>query len=192
MIYRVEFRKDGAVASCVEVESQHRDGGLVCYVEAGDRPSAIEAAKKRWQGIRGRIAARLGADPNICRECLKRPRSGRGKRCDICRAADARTKREREALRELPENEARAAITARKHRISEERTAHLKRLAIQNGPRAREALMRKADARWDSAATIGSGERSTLRQVLRAYDRDPAGFRIWLLKMLGQEAQAAE
>jgi hypothetical protein len=47
-------------------------------------------------------------------------------------------------------------------------------------PAATLAISGGAQLRWDNAKPLGPGEVSILRQVLRAYDRDPANFREWL------------
>ena len=105
---------------------------------------------------------------------------------------NTKSKREMAALRNLPPDEAAKALVSRKLRISAENSERMKGLGRANAPRARAALMKRTDARWDSMTRANDAERVVLRQCLRAYDRDPKGFRAWLVRMLGQEAQAAE
>jgi len=67
-----------------------------------------------------------------------------------------------------------------------ERMVALQRIGV-------EAHRKKSNELWDTGRKrIMSSERGVLRQVLRAYDRDPQNFRAWLLLMIGREEQAAE
>ncbi|HEY3253289.1 MAG TPA: hypothetical protein VGJ91_05055 [Polyangiaceae bacterium] len=179
MIYRVEFRKDGSVASCAEVESQLRSGGLVCFVEADNRVSAIKRAKTKWAAWH-----RRSLNKSLCQVCQKHPRKISSENCAPCLKKWARRARELAAVRESE--------------TEESRTERFRKMRADVSARGKAVLNARSDALWDSFLAapecVTSSHRSVLRQVLRAYDRSPATFREWLTLMLGhgQTAQAAE
>lgn len=187
MIYRVEFFKDGTVASCAEVESQLCGGGLVCYVEAQNKSEAIKSAKTQFQIWHARSIASTVAR-GMCRQCKNTPARQSRTLCQACADRHKARKLELAEIRKLPnaaevlEARARSIAIAREER---RREAHAKAL---------ELARTLADARWDEKTTlVNKSDRSLMRQVLRAYDRDPVGFRDWVLRMLGEEkAVAAE
>lgn len=182
MIYRVEFRKDGSVASCEPVESQLKNGGLVCYVEASSAIDALAQAKKRF-------AAWARADEDKARASGKCPRCGKrepaeGKaHCARCTKQVAAINAERRITSAADDQQQAARADA----IAARRRENLaKGIAA-----ARITLTKAADARWDARASASPQERRILRQCLRAYDRNPSAFREWLLRMLGEATDLA-
>lgn len=184
MIYRVEFRKDGSVASCAEVESQYKSGGLVCFIEADDKAAAIDKAKTKWEQWRTRRLVRL-ENGGLCSMCGKRPRVASGVKCERCLGLQRENKKDLHKIHRDPD--AGLLIELRRQAIQEERRASL-------GKATEAALavrVKRAEARWD-LGLLEPYELSALRRVMHIYDQDPANFRRRVLILLGQEAQAAE
>lgn len=184
MIYRVEFLKDGSVASCSEVESHLKEGGLVCYVEANDRAEAIARAQMSWKAWRTKRLARLEKD-GLCSMCGKRPRAGESVKCGHCLALQRSNKNDLRLIRKDPNAD--LLIELRRQEILDERRASIGNATAA----ARKVRVQRAEARWD-LGLLEAYERSALRRALYIYDQDPASFRQRVLQLLGQEAQAAE
>lgn len=182
MIYRVEIRKDGAIASCDVVESALKDGGRVFYVDALNKEEACHKAKSQFNSLvsKGEAAKQQG----ICKWCLVAPAVGKIY-CRECKSKHNALGRESRKINALPpEDRARAAADR-----AEVKRAERRAWAVAHAATARAAAREKTDARWDSdyKPPKRSNYWPVLRQCLRAYDRDPAGFRAWLLAKLGQE-----
>lgn len=194
MIYRVQFRKDGSVASCSEVESHLKDGGLIVYVEAPTRASAITKGKVRLRQWFNERTAQLRAAGRC--PCGKITEAGK-KTCLACRLLRAKNQQEIRRIKKLPNAE--ALLKTRAEARAAARRASLKAIAAKASPLGSAETVRLANANWDAKVTLKHpNERSLMRQVLRAYDRDPSTFRAWCVRMIGdelelsQEAQAAE
>ncbi len=201
MIYRVEHRRDGAIASCVEVESQHKNGGLVFYIEAANREEAIAKSKDKFDRFCKRQAEKRAAS-TLCGWCRIEPRARKadGSLRPLCRgcqvlansSSQKRHKLERDISR-LPSAE---RIKALAEADEETRKKRRELWMTKTHSKAVAATVRKANDRWDSPGFVAKnrGGITALRQCLRVYDRDPERFRQWLISVLGQgqEAQAAE
>lgn len=181
MIFRVEIHRDGSVASCDVVESALKNGGLVCYVEAKDKAEACQKAKKTFAD---RMAAlKL---PGSCIKC-KQPRMQGYLMCAAHNEAAVQKQRERNSLKKQ-------GLWSKELAVERLAAGRLK-LAAKGVAAAPGCFDREAaDRKWDSVGHAPSkSARSVLRQCLRAYDRDPANFREWLLAKLGRsESVAAE
>lgn len=95
MWYRVELRKDGAVASCTEVEALIPEkGGRIYYIEADSKEHALKLGLARYQEYlfkqrtRKTEQRRERATVGLCRECGgpvdPDPRNKRKFRCSAC------------------------------------------------------------------------------------------------------------
>ena len=183
MIYRVEFRKDGSIASCVEVETSLKSGGLVVYVDAISRTDAIKDAKKYWTKWSESRRARLSA-AGTCSRCGKEPveRDRSIRYCKNCLALARESAKESRKIAALPANAREKAVAERTASANKSRDARLAKICAA-GARAAE---KKSQAAWDRAdQQLSHSQRSTLKAVLRAYDRDPERFRSWLCAKLG-------
>lgn len=188
MIYRVEFKKDGSVASCRAVESHLKNGGLVVYIEADDPEQAIGLAQRKLDRWKNAKYADLIAS-GLCPDCLVRQIDDGKKRCGACRARGARLRREMRELEKLPPDERERRIHARREEIAARRHANLMKLSLT----AREAIKDRSNAFWDSGLVPkGPSVQVCLTQVLRAYDRDPSTIRAWLLARIAQRPAAVE
>lgn len=183
MIYRVEIRKDGSIASCDVVESAFKDGGRVFYIDATTKVVAINEAKRIWSSLelRGKAAVARG----LCRRCAKLPLCGKYF-CRICADAVNASNRERRELklRLSPEDYAVA--------LSERATAAREKLRLRHTGLSAPLAERNEAARrmWeDPTRAVSKSHHAALRRALSAYDRDPTGFRAWLLTKLGMPAE---
>lgn len=189
MIYRIEFKRDGSIATCVAVESHLKDGGLVVYVEADSPERAIATAQSRFSKWREAKISQANAK-GLCMGCWKRKREGKSPRCRCCKRRIAREIAERRALEVLPEEEREAARAKRTAAIRERRVERARLLGI----RAVAIHQARSDAFWDAGGVPKSSSvHAALRQCLRAFDRAPELFRLWLLERIeGKKATAAE
>ncbi len=191
MIYRVEIRKDGSIASCVEVESAVKDRGRVYYVEAEDKVRACVLAKKSFERLAAgylRIQAERQAN-GICKACGKNKAKPGVLQCQGCTESSTARLRERRAITRIADPELRSKMLAERAVRKKDAAKTTIRLAQQAGQaKAVAAKQALGDARWDAhTPVINPSYQQCLRQCLRAYDRDPAKFRGWLLAKLGQE-----
>jgi len=188
MIYRVEIRKDGAVASCNVVESALRNGGRIYYVEAPSKERAIDLVKKAFARLAAKADRRLAEDPGLCRQCMKRQTNGKSL-CPVCMENQKRLVSEMRDIARLPPDERARALSERAVSNREKRADQYREMGLKSAAKHRE----RANARWDAATFVASADQAiVLRQCLRAYDRDPANFRSWLLAKLGQEDSPCE
>lgn len=184
MIFRVQFRKDGAVATCAEVESSVKDGERVFYVDAINKTEAIKKARALWVGLDKKRQAAIKS--GVCRYCRKEPVINKNM-CAMCQAKSNDSQRELKRLRSLPPDIAAPLLKARAAAITERRRAKFAQ-AIEMGRVARYANM---DRQWDDESYVPPAYASAiLRQCLRAYDRDPAQFRSWILGKLSMSDRA--
>jgi hypothetical protein len=187
VIYRVEFFKDGSVVCCDEVESQLKEGGYVCFVEAPNKADAIARAKTEHAAWSKRLRENRFARGQ-CKGC-KSPRIEGRIYCQNCTDKHYQDKTELRRIKLLPN--AKELLEERARLVHERRQEA--RLKAQE---AAQVMARSlADQRWDAKKILANkSDRSLMRQVLRRYDMDPVNFRAWVLQMLGefQEAQAAE
>jgi hypothetical protein len=184
VIYRIEFRKDGSVASCAEIESHLKEGGLVCYVEAENREDALTRAQSKWKEWRAKRLVRL-ENGGSCSMCGKRARKDGSVKCEHCLGLQRDNKKDLRNI--LSDPDAGLLIELRRQAIAEERRASLGKATGA----ALAVRVKRAEARWD-LGLLEPYERSALRRILTIYDQDPVNFRARVLRLLGQEAQAAE
>lgn len=181
MIFRVEIRKDGSVASCTEVELSLQNSKHVFYVEAKDRSDAVSRAKARFDSLnRSRNRAK---DSGLCISCMREPRVT-ANHCRPCADKQVLRARERRGLEHLPEPERLAAHAAR----IEAKRANASEQLAKAREHSSESVRSASDARWDSSDFIPNRMMvGVLRQCLRAFDRNPSGFRAWLMALLARE-----
>ena len=117
MIYRVEVRKDGSIASCDLVESALKNGGLVCYIDAKTAAEACVKAKTYWSNVHTRAAAR--------RECVScKALVAPGKfRCPGCMRIRAEEEQARKRLKASMRPEQWAALCAENKRRAQQQSA---------------------------------------------------------------------
>lgn len=185
VIYRVEIRRDGSVASCTVVESTLADSGHVFYVDSTSKEAAIRSAKKLHARMlvlnNARREAALAA--GLCQRCMKRAADQGLTQCARCRS---REKKRHEAAK-LRGAQSAEEVAARIKRRCQERAERMREMGKKGRQTSVQARMAQSDAFWDGSGSISPTYRVALRQCLRAFDRDPASFRAWLLRKLGQE-----
>lgn len=187
--YRVELSYEGVVMDCTQVCTKEFGSRFIYFVSALDPEEAQEKVRKRWARLRESMvaSAERNSQSGLCPCGAVNDRPDRI-RCSKCQARNTETQRERRSLTE----DERVERTDRNRKQARE---NLLKVNARSRPIAQKALQETVNRRWDADGfRLSGGRLIVIRQVLRAYDRDPAAFRAWVLRMLGesQEAQAAE
>lgn len=188
--YRVEVSYEGAVVSCAQVCTREFGSRYIYFVTAVSPELAVAKVQKKWAGL-DKLRERIRGDRRKADECIncgkpKPPERIARTLCLPCQDRTVANRLERKAIAGDSE-----AMATREKQVAASRKASM----LMRERNAHEAQRRISDELWDSGKKIVKGtDRSVMRQVLRAYDRDPSSFRSWCLQMLGenQEAQAAE